>query len=433
MSGSIIHLGGSNIAGTLKIISTTSVLVVLCSVHFFNLSFIQIAVGRFKATYRLYDANYNIGESYYKSALDRLDRKYSGRPLSPTPRNQFSPTEAKSERQHKLPDEEEEKKAKKGKIISKRYFIKCLPYLCSVVVQIKTIHTFWTAMRKRMSFASKQEIALYKSNNMKRDGLSDTLHMLDRNVIYIGLSENIADRHARIFAEEDIETSRRRAGKHIREQNLFDSRGVVIGRRPVLDNLENDLNDETSAVIRSIRANKKSAVVDDIDLENTSSSLKSSRLLNRSEKILDSVGLNDRSIRAIEEGSYKRRPKVTFETDAEDYQKWTPVDNRVAAVHTRREEVTAVRARKEERSDRSAEIRSESSAAAMRARQSKERLNDLEEEMAVIAEKQAAREARVARLRALVAETEQESEVLERSQTAAERRAARREQLESIE
>lgn len=32
---------------------------------------------------RLYDANYNIGESYYKSALDRLDRKYSGRPTTP--------------------------------------------------------------------------------------------------------------------------------------------------------------------------------------------------------------------------------------------------------------------------------------------------------------------------------------------------------------
>lgn len=32
---------------------------------------------------KIYDSNYNIGESYYKSALDRLDRKYSGRPLSP--------------------------------------------------------------------------------------------------------------------------------------------------------------------------------------------------------------------------------------------------------------------------------------------------------------------------------------------------------------
>lgn len=29
---------------------------------------------------RVYDCNYNMGESYYKPALDRLDRKTSGRP-----------------------------------------------------------------------------------------------------------------------------------------------------------------------------------------------------------------------------------------------------------------------------------------------------------------------------------------------------------------
>lgn len=28
---------------------------------------------------RIYDSNYNIGENYYKSAIDRLDEKYSGR------------------------------------------------------------------------------------------------------------------------------------------------------------------------------------------------------------------------------------------------------------------------------------------------------------------------------------------------------------------
>lgn len=29
---------------------------------------------------RIYDLNYNIGENYYKSAIDRLDEKYSSRP-----------------------------------------------------------------------------------------------------------------------------------------------------------------------------------------------------------------------------------------------------------------------------------------------------------------------------------------------------------------
>lgn len=40
---------------------------------------------------RIYDANYNIGENYYRPALERLDRKYSGRPLSPPPRRPSLP------------------------------------------------------------------------------------------------------------------------------------------------------------------------------------------------------------------------------------------------------------------------------------------------------------------------------------------------------
>ncbi|GJQ79601.1 hypothetical protein Trydic_g16443 [Trypoxylus dichotomus] len=32
---------------------------------------------------RIYDANYNIGQNYYKPTIDRLDRKYSGRPITP--------------------------------------------------------------------------------------------------------------------------------------------------------------------------------------------------------------------------------------------------------------------------------------------------------------------------------------------------------------
>ncbi|KAJ8948761.1 hypothetical protein NQ318_017930 [Aromia moschata] len=291
---------------------------------------------------RLYDANYNIGESYYKSALDRLDRKYSGRPLSPPPRS-------------------------------------TTPF-----------------------------------------------------------AEDISDRHARIFGDEDIETSRRRASKHIKEQHLFDSRGALIGRRPPFqDGFENDVNEESSMAIRSVRAIKKAAVIDDVDLENTSNNLKSHRLLNRSEKILDSVGINDRALeprRALEDGSaYRRRAikSVTFDEGDElqnGIHKWTPVESQVTAVKARREEVTAVRARKE---DRSSEIRSESSAAAARARQTKERITDIEEEMAALAEKQAAREARVARLRALVAETEQESEAVDRAQAAAERRSVRREKFEA--
>lgn len=96
---------------------------------------------------RVYDANYNIGESYYKSALDRLDRKYSGRPLSPPPRNPSFPRE-------------------------------------------------------------------------------------------------VAERHERAFFDEDLDTSRRRAGNIITGENgFFDSRGGRIASR-ALDDLENIVDEE---------------------------------------------------------------------------------------------------------------------------------------------------------------------------------------------
>lgn len=181
--------------------------------------------------------------------------------------------------------------------------------------------------------------------------------------------------------------------------------------------------------------------MDDVDLEGLSNNLKSHRLLDRSDKILDSVGLNDTPRRPIENGvsSYKRKAlKVTFDGDADDLDKWTPIDNQSRSIRARQqEEVSAVRGRREDVSTsirakrEDVSIRSESSAAAARARQTKERISDIEEEMAAMAEKQAAREARVARLRALVAETEQESEALELAQAQAERRSARREMLQS--
>lgn len=40
---------------------------------------------------KVYESNYNIGQSYYKPMMDQLDRKYSGRPLlPPSPPRDFS-------------------------------------------------------------------------------------------------------------------------------------------------------------------------------------------------------------------------------------------------------------------------------------------------------------------------------------------------------
>lgn len=167
-------------------------------------------------------------------------------------------------------------------------------------------------------------------------------------------------------------------------------------------------------------------IIDDADLENTSNNLKTHRMLDRSDKLLDSVGIREKSpYRAIEDEFAKRRVlRVTNDREPRDdydiIHKWTPIEPNVSTVRARKEEVVSVRAR----NDNSISV---NSSAAIRARQTKERLNDIEDEMAAMAEKQAAREARVARLRALVAETEAESEQFEKSQVRAERATARKE------
>lgn len=57
--------------------------------------------------------------------------------------------------------------------------------------------------------------------------------------------ESIAERHARIFADEDLEFSRRRAEKHIRQDHVFDSRGARISRAgALLEDMDNNISDE---------------------------------------------------------------------------------------------------------------------------------------------------------------------------------------------
>jgi len=239
---------------------------------------------------RIYNSNYNIGESYYKSAIDRLDRKYSGRPLSP-PR-----------------------------------------------------HSSHSAF-------------------------------------------DIADRHARAFADEDIEDSRRRASSKIRDNHVFDSRGQRYSRGSDFFE-ENGINNETASTLQRIRASKKVSYVDDVDLESTSNNLRTQRLLDRSEKILDSIGLNESSAskRQLEnEFAYQKRSiKASYDADGGNLTKWS------AAVPQENGESTT-------------------SAAAIRARKSRARIDDIDDEMAAMQEKQATRERRVARLKQLVAECDSET------------------------
>lgn len=242
---------------------------------------------------KVYDSIFTLGESYYKPAIDRLDRKYSGRPSSPA-----------------------------------------------------------------------------KQSSVPRE---------------------IAERHAEAFADDDLSTARRRAEKHISEDNFYDKR--TIGLRPVSAalNLDDEIGEDVASSLQKIQARRRmlaANMVDDVDMENTFNNLSAHRMVSRTEKLLDSVGLNESSARRMfdEESSVRRRTvKVTADKSDSSVTKWTALRD----------------------------TEDETSAAVLRARQSRARLNDLDEEMEAMAEKQAARAKRMANLRALMAENAEESEALQ--------------------
>lgn len=120
-------------------------------------------------------------------------------------------------------------------------------------------------------------------------------------------------------------------------------------------------------------------------MENTVSSVTARRIKERSDKLLDTVGLNEFNARkALEEdSSLKRRSlRVSYDdnVDSNELTKWSPIAD-------------------------------EESGASLRVKQSRARLNELEEEMNSMAERQAARERRAARLKAMVADFDDDNDV----------------------
>lgn len=124
---------------------------------------------------------------------------------------------------------------------------------------------------------------------------------------------------------------------------------------------------QVSSSLRRLRANKKKSVfMDDVDMESTVANLHSRSRLGLAEKILESAGVG--------EGSETRR-RVARVDDSSTTARWTAVEET-------------------------------SSSAASRARASRARLSDLEEESNAIQQRQAARERRAADLRAFIATTD---------------------------
>lgn len=117
--------------------------------------------------------------------------------------------------------------------------------------------------------------------------------------------------------------------------------------------------------------------------------------LNYAEKVLDTVGLNSRSQEALEEEILRKRTK-SFYQDADDA---------VAAAekHANGRWTAAFKAQLQDAAD---ERSADELSAAARARKSKARLLDIQNELDGISEREAARQKRSADLRALFADNE---------------------------
>jgi len=255
---------------------------------------------------RVYDANYNIGESMYKPALDRLNRKYGGRPLSPPTRSTIAP--------------------------------------------------------------------------------------------------ELLERHERAFFDDDLDNCRRRAEKSITSDSFYDSRGARLDARDLMDNFD----EETVSRIKSIRAGKKVSAIDDVNMESTVNNITSRRFLDRTDRLLDSVGIAKEDLRR----GYEDEMPVTRRALQESSSRRAAEEDvsiKRRSLRFSQEEDTGSR-----EVSRWSAIKDEAetdTGAALRAKQSRARLNDLDDEMEAMAERQAEREKKAARLRALIAEVAEENDV----------------------
>ncbi|XP_026499336.1 uncharacterized protein LOC113403109 [Vanessa tameamea] len=175
-------------------------------------------------------------------------------------------------------------------------------------------------------------------------------------------------------ALDDIETPK---------DDLFDSRGARATRGKPLSSAfeDDDLTDDITESLKRLRAGKKtSRFADDIDFENSVASIENRMKI--SDKILESVGIGQSDVsnarRALKENEERTEKRIARRINEENsLTKWSAVKDF-----------------------------DDESAAVQRAKATRARLTDLEDEMSELSERTAAREKRAARLRALVADTD---------------------------
>lgn len=164
--------------------------------------------------------------------------------------------------------------------------------------------------------------------------------------------------------------------------DLFDFRGARAQRgRPLSSALENDdFSEDIAESLKRLRASKKSSrFAEDIDFDSSVANLENRMRI--SDKILETVGIGQAEVsgarRALQENEERTEKRIARRLNEESsLTKWSALKSE------------------------------EESAAAQRAKASRARLSDLEDEMTELNERSAAREKRAARLRALVADSD---------------------------
>lgn len=158
---------------------------------------------------------------------------------------------------------------------------------------------------------------------------------------------------------------------------------------------DDEADAEFEATMKKIRASRAAR---NAELEEEFDSISSSSRRNKislADQLLDSVGLNSKTQRSIEDDVYskqKRAAKKFFEEDDDNVMtKWTVVNPAAKAL-------------------KDAEDASGESSATARARKSRARLQDIDAELEELDRKSAARQKRITDLKALVAETNADSQ-----------------------
>lgn len=235
-------------------------------------------------------------------------------------------------------------------------------------------------MSERRRLLSRPRTKVYDCNyNIGERYYKPTLDNLDRK--YSGRSN---------FSDEPTESPARRAAKLLED---FDSKATngTPNRSSVFLDDEDDVDDDFSATMRRIksaRAARASSAEDDFDTFTSRRNALKQKSSNFAEKVLDSVGINDKMQKALEDDVFFK--KKTFRS-ADD------------------EEGTFKKSVSKLTTQNILDDSADELAAISRARKSRARLADLESEMEELAERGLAREKRLAGLRALISENDSNS------------------------